>query len=85
MSRHDILACMRVAKGGHEWEFYQEFLIDKCTEEERQYDRFLAILVEHGGLGGEELCYLHECGGVPTRIVQPSERSSTLPRQVQGG
>jgi hypothetical protein len=85
MSRHDILAHMRTAKGGREWEFYQEFLIDKCTDEERQYDRFLAILLEHGGLGRDELCYAHGCGGVPTRVVRHAESPATVPHAAADG
>jgi hypothetical protein len=79
MSRHDILACMRAAKGGLEWEFYQEYLIDRCTPEEREYDRFVAILVEHAGVGWEELSLLHECGGVPLRVVRQSANPASGP------
>jgi hypothetical protein len=83
MSRHDILACMRVAKGGREWEFYQEYLIDKCTADEREYDHFVAILREHAGVDWEELCLLHECGGMPTRLVRHAESPATVPQGIQ--
>jgi hypothetical protein len=85
MSRRDILACMRVAKGGQEWEFYQEFLIDKCTEAEREYACFVAILVENAGVGRDELCYVHACGGMPTRVFGQSESAATIPGDVPGG
>ena len=48
MSRDEILSCMRNAKGGKEWEFLREFLIDKCAQEELHYDRFMSILVDEG-------------------------------------
>jgi hypothetical protein len=83
MSRHDILTCMRAARGGREFEFYQEFLIDRCTDDERDYDRFVAILVEHAGLEPDELCYVHACGRVPTRLVRHSESSGTVPGERQ--
>jgi hypothetical protein len=84
MSRHHILACMRVAKGGREWEFYQEYLIDRCTPAERDYDHFVAILLEHGVVGREDLFYLYPQGGVPIRLVQHSETPARAPRDVAG-
>jgi hypothetical protein len=84
MSRPHILACMRLAKGGREWEFYQEFLIDQCTPEERDYDHYVAILLEHGVVRREDLFYLYPSDGVPTRVVRHSEIPAMVPHDVQG-
>ena len=75
MSRDEILACMREARGGREWEFLREFLIDKCTQEERNYHRFMAILEEQGGLGREELDFLGEDAVMATRLLLASRSS----------
>ncbi len=68
MSKAEILEAMFDARGGQEWELLREFLLDKCDEEERQYDRFTALL---RGLNGErdEFCYLNEVAGPATRLV----------------
>ena len=79
MPRDEILTCIRNAKGGYEWEFLREFLIDKCTQEELQYDRFMAILRDQAALGSEESAYLGDEAGMATRIS--GYRSSTASRK----
>jgi hypothetical protein len=76
MSRDEIVAAMLAARGGREWEFLREFLLDKCSEEEREYDRFMAILADVGGLTSEELYFLSEMSGIATRLVRvPAPRA----------
>jgi len=84
MSRDEILTHMRNAKGGREWEFLREFLVDKCTQEELVYDRFISILRDDGALGSEELSYLGEGAGMATRLI-PAYRSSTSPQPDVSG
>ena len=84
MSRDEILARMRNAKGGREWEFLRVFLIDKSRQEELVYDRFLSILADHGALGSDELAYLGDGAGMATRLI-PAYRDSTTPqRDIEG-
>jgi hypothetical protein len=85
MSRDEILTRMRDARGGREWEFLREFLIDKCTQEELRYDRFMSILEGHGALGSEELAYLGGESGMATRLLLPSPSSSTRGPDDSGG
>ena len=80
MSRAEILSCMRDAKGGREWEFFREFLIDKCSPEELQYDSFMAILRDQAALGSDELSYLGDEAGTATRLIA-AYRSSTASRK----
>jgi hypothetical protein len=84
MSREEILCRMRDARGGQEWEFLQEFLVDRCTVDELDYDRFKELLTEHGGLGDEELSYLCDSGGMPTRLIAPSPSSTQSSGDVEG-
>src|SRR5207248_250498 len=51
MSRDEILKVMLDARGGREWEFLREFLLDKCSPEELQYDHFMALLKVDGSMG----------------------------------
>jgi hypothetical protein len=74
MSRAEILERMRHAKGGREWEFLREFLLDHCTEEERNSDTFLAILKTSMGLDHEEFCLFSEVAGLATRVRPGSAR-----------
>jgi hypothetical protein len=85
MSRAEILARMRQARGGREWESLREFLIDKCTKEELEYDRFLALLAQEGGLRREELCFLSEVAGMATRLIPSPGRPGTRPPSADGG
>jgi hypothetical protein len=68
MSREEILAAMLNAKGGQEWEFLREYLLDKCSEEELDCDRFQKLLMDCGGLECDELIYLCDQAGMATRL-----------------
>src|SRR4051794_11392082 len=75
MSRDEILEALLDARGGREWEFLREFLLDRCSEQELHYDRFMALLRVHGELGLDEFCYLSEVAGMATRLIPPPRRS----------
>jgi len=68
MSRREILDRMRDARGGREWEFLREFLLDRCTPSELHPDAFQAMLKSSMGLGYEEFCLLFEDAGLATRL-----------------
>jgi hypothetical protein len=85
MSRDELLARMREARGGREWEFLREFLLDKCTAEELEYDRFLTMLMEQGGLDRDELLFVEECAGMATRLVPSSSSSAGVQHEIEGG
>ena len=67
-------------RGGREFEFLLEYLLYKCTEDERECDRFLSILAEYEGLGGEVLYFVSDQVCRATRLV-PSSRSFESVRQ----
>ena len=69
MSKDEILASMLEARGGREFEALREFLLDKCSDEERREDRFLELLLRSGKLTPEEFVYLHEVAVNATRII----------------
>jgi hypothetical protein len=69
MSKDELIEAMLDAKGGQEWEFLREFVLDKCGEEERRYDRFLKILVGEGGPDRELFVSLNEISGMATRLI----------------
>jgi hypothetical protein len=71
MSQDELLEAMLDARGGQEWEFLREFVLDKCAEEERRYDRFLKILVGEGGPERELFASLNEICGMATRLIPP--------------
>jgi hypothetical protein len=79
MTRDEILATMREARGGQQWEFLREFLLDKCSEAELDYDHFLKLLIEQGGLSSEELSYVGEQACMATRLLHAAP-SSTMAR-----
>jgi hypothetical protein len=68
MSKEGILECMFHARGGREWEFLREFLLDKCTASERQYDQFQSRIQLFLECGPEASCFLSEVGGPATRL-----------------
>jgi hypothetical protein len=79
MSRDDILEAMLDARGGREWEFLREFLLDRCSPDELRYDRFVALLRVHGELRRDEIRYLSEVAGKATRLIPPSVDHATGP------
>jgi hypothetical protein len=68
MSKEELLERMRNATGGREWEFLREFLLDKCTNEELQLDKFLRMVRVYSELGSAEFCIFSEVAGVATRL-----------------
>jgi hypothetical protein len=72
MSRGEILDALKEARGGREWEFLREFLLDRLTPEELEYERFRALLTDSGGFEGEELAYVCDLAGKATRLITPS-------------
>jgi hypothetical protein len=68
MSKEELLACLLQARGGREFETLREFLLDKCSDDERREDRFLELLMS-SGMGHLEFAYLNEVAGNATRIT----------------
>ena len=60
MSRSQILDLMTKAKGGREWEFLQEFFLNRCTAEELVVGTEEFIQKQYGVFGFEEICFLEE-------------------------
>jgi len=59
MTRKQILVLMADAKGGREWEFLQEFFLNKCQPDELAVGTEEFIKVQYGEVFGfEELCSL---------------------------
>jgi hypothetical protein len=69
MSKDEILARMLIARGGREFEALREFLLDKCSDEERREDRFLDLLMKTRNLSQDEFDYLQEVATNATRII----------------
>ncbi len=68
MSQEDILECMQDARGGREWEFLREFLLDKCAATAQEYARLSPRFRLFTECGLDEYCFLAEVGGPPTRF-----------------
>jgi hypothetical protein len=68
MSKEEVLEQLRNATGGREWEFLREFLLDKCTTDELQWDRFLSMLRVYSEIGFAEFCLLSDVAGLATRL-----------------
>jgi hypothetical protein len=84
MSKEELLERMRDAKGGREWEFLREFLLDKCTEDELRWEKFLSMLRVFSEFGDDEFCFLSEAAGPATRLRPhaapcPSEGGGQIP------
>jgi hypothetical protein len=58
MSREQILDAMLDARGGREWEFFREYFLDRCSPDELDCDRLMALLRAYGELGQDEIRYL---------------------------
>ena len=71
MSLEGLVAALLDARGGQEWEFLLEFVLDKCGEDDRRLDRFLELLRARGGLAEAELCFLLEVAGLAARFGPP--------------
>jgi hypothetical protein len=67
MSREEILECMRDARGGKEWEFLTEFLLDKCPCNARHWERISSLLTSYLELGRDEVSYV-ETASLATRM-----------------
>jgi hypothetical protein len=74
MSREQVFEAMRDARGGLEWEFLLEFVLDKCAPEELLYDRFMTLLKTHNEPEFDGFCYLSEAAGMATRLIAPRPR-----------
>jgi hypothetical protein len=74
MSKEEILKCMWNARGGKEWEYLREFLLDKCTEDELYLDSFVGTLEAQMECGYEEFCLLSEMAGPATRLREKAAR-----------
>lgn len=74
MSKEEILKCMWNARGGKEWEYLREFLLDKCTEDELYLDSFIGTLEAQMECGYEEFCLLSEMAGPATRLREKAAR-----------
>jgi hypothetical protein len=84
MSRDEVFEAMRGARGGHEWEFLLEFVLDKCAPEELLYDRFLTLLKTHSEPGLNEFWFFSEVAGMATRVIgAPGGLACAMPRGVQ--
>jgi hypothetical protein len=68
MTRDEILEALREARGGYQWEFLLEFLLDKCSEAERDVEHFLDLLAVRGGME-DELYFLGDHACMATRLV----------------
>jgi hypothetical protein len=77
MSREEILECMQDARGGREWEFLTEFLLDKCPRHERRWERIASLLSSYLELGRPEVSFA-EAASSATRLIdgesEPAER-----------
>jgi len=71
MSREEVIRAMIAARGGRHWEALREFVLDQCSEDERRYDRFIAILKGDGNPDRELLVVLNEVAGMATRVYEP--------------
>jgi hypothetical protein len=68
MSREQLLAAMRDAHGGRQWEFLREFLLDRCAADELTAEGYIALLRDSLGPDPEDISFLLEVGGLPTRV-----------------
>jgi hypothetical protein len=67
MSREEILERMQDARGGKEWEFLTEFLLDKCPRNEQRWERIASLLSSYLELGRHEVSFA-EAASSATRL-----------------
>ena len=58
MTKRQLLARMLEAKGGREWEFLQEYFLDRCSDEERAVSPAEFIRTQYRMFRPEERCFL---------------------------
>lgn len=67
MSKAQVLELMTLAKGGREWEFLQEYFLNKCTAAELAVGAEEFIKTHYSAFGFEELCILEDAIGLALR------------------
>jgi hypothetical protein len=68
MSPEELLERMLDARGGREWEFLREYLVDRCDRDRRKYDAYMRELQESMACGLEAFSFVTEVGGLATRL-----------------
>jgi hypothetical protein len=75
MTKEQLREAMIDARGGAEWDFLQEFFLDKCSEAERAVDRGTFLQAQFGALGEDTLLFLSGVAGMATRLAPvPNDR-----------
>jgi hypothetical protein len=65
MSREEILERMQDARGGKEWEFLTEFLLDKFPCDEQQWERIATLLASYLEFGRHDVAYAEAASSAP--------------------
>jgi hypothetical protein len=79
MTKEQLREAMLDAHGGAEWDFIQEFFLDKCSEAERAVDRLTFLQEQFGVLGDETLLFLSGVAGRATRLAPGSDDRDFCP------
>ena len=69
MTKEQLRDAMIEAGSGPEWDFLQEFFLDKCSLAELAVPRLTFLRQQFGTLGDEVLCFLSGAAGVATRLA----------------
>jgi hypothetical protein len=80
MTKAQLLDAMMHARSGPEWDFLQEFYLDKCTEEELSVDRITFLRQQFGSQGEDLFWFLSGVAGSATR-VHPGRAGGGAPRK----
>ena len=68
MTKEQLREAMMNAHSGPEWDFLQEFFLDKCSPAELAVPPSTFLQQQFGTLGFDLLCFLSGAAGVATRL-----------------
>jgi hypothetical protein len=76
MDKKQLLDAMLDARSGPEWDFLQEFYLDKCTKDELSVPRSTFLRDQFGALDEDLFWFLAGVAGVATRVSPDALRAS---------
>jgi hypothetical protein len=76
MTKEQLLERMLDARSGPEWDFLQEFYLDKCSEAELAVPRSVFLREQFGALDEDLFWFLSGVAAIATRV--PPDASSEL-------
>jgi hypothetical protein len=85
MTKEQLLEAMMDARGGSEWDFLQEYYLDRCTEAELAVGRTTFVREQFAPVGEELLGFLSGVAGTATRVAGGGGERGVNERGHPGG